>query len=79
MDYKVEDYAKRESRVSPIWGWTLETMKKYPIEDLHIMTQYFADRDIFVGVATNTFMELVNEVQVLQDKTKDLPSTSSRS
>ncbi len=79
MEYNIDDYAKLEAPRSPVYGWTLDTVRKYSNDELDTMHRYFYDNRIFVAVALNTFKDLVHEHDALVKRVTELEKRYSSS
>lgn len=72
MDFDINKYAKLEARLSPIYGWNLDTVKEHSNDELDSMHHYFFKKGIFVAVALNTFKEFLDEYIELEKRVTEL-------
>jgi hypothetical protein len=62
MGYNIKDYATQEPQENdPVYGWTVDTVRKNSVDDLNKMRLYFEKQGIYVAIGITTIKELVNE------------------
>lgn len=68
MVYNIKDYARQEPQDEPVYGWSVDTVRKNSVDDLNKMRLYFEKQGIFVAIGITTIKDLVDENTQLRER-----------